>query len=90
MIKAILNIIKGFFYYELCILTSKKIIINILCNILLIFTLINFKTTVLLYAFISFKVFLIEVTKYFIIALNIIVKELIGLIEGVGAANLIN
>jgi len=58
-------------------------------NILLIITVVHFKVIVLLYTLISFKVFLAEVAKYLIVTLDIAVGELIGLIEGVGAANLI-
>ena len=70
-------------------LRSERIVINILFNILLILTLISFKATVLLYALISFKVFLAEAAIYLVVALNMAAGELIGLIEGVGAANLI-
>ena len=87
--EVILNIIKGLFYYKLYTLKSKRIIINILCNILFIFTLISFKAIILLYTFILFKALLAKVAKYFIITPDMAVEELIGLKESIGAANLI-
>jgi hypothetical protein len=89
LIKAIFNIIKGLPYGEPCTLRSKRIVINILYNILPILTLIGFKAIVLLYTLISFKVFLVEAAKHLIVAPDMAVWELIGLIESAGAANLI-
>ena len=70
-------------------LRSKRIVINILYNILPILTLIGFKATVLLYILISFKIFLAEAAKHFIITPDMAAGELIGLIESVGATNFI-
>ena len=89
LVEPILDIIKGLPYCEPCTLWSKRIIINILYNILFILTLIGFKATVLLHTLISFKVFLAEAAKHLVVAPDMAARELIGLIEGAGAANLI-
>ena len=70
-------------------LRSKRIVINILYNILPIFTLISFKATVLLYILILLKILIAEVAKGEVINLDIAAGELVALIELIIAVNLI-